>query len=119
MPIDRDEVLRIAALARLRVSPEEAEALAGDLDRIVAHIDSLREVELPDDSGSLTYFDQDVHREDRAGESLSRDDALKNAAETDGEFFLVPQVVDKPGGKTRDDRATRSGGDDAGRGGDR
>jgi len=97
MAIDRDEVLRIAALAQLRIEPAEAQALAADLDRIVEYIDGLREVELPPDAESLTYFDQDVHREDRAGECLAREEVFRNAPETDGEFFLVPQVVEKPG----------------------
>jgi aspartyl-tRNA(Asn)/glutamyl-tRNA(Gln) amidotransferase subunit C len=95
MPIDPGEVLRIARLARLRIEADEAAALAHDLERIVASIDLLREVELPDDAESLTYFDSDVHREDRAGECLPRDEALRNAPETDGDYFLVPQIVEK------------------------
>jgi len=98
MAIDRDEVLRIAALAQLRIGPEEAQAFAAELDRIVGYIDRLREIELPPDAESLTYFDQDVHREDRAGECLPREEVFRNAPETDGDFFLVPQVVEKPDG---------------------
>ena len=66
-----------------------------DLQRIVESIDQLAEVELPDDAESLTYFDSDVHREDRAVQGLSRESALLNAPETDGERFCVPQIVDK------------------------
>ena len=89
MPIDTDEVIRIARLARLRIDEAEAAALA----RIVEYIDQLATVELPDDAESLTYFDSDVHREDRRSESLSREEALRNAPETDGESFLVPPIV--------------------------
>jgi aspartyl-tRNA(Asn)/glutamyl-tRNA(Gln) amidotransferase subunit C len=95
MTIDTAEVLRIAKLARLRMEEAEAAALAGDLGRIVEYIDQLREVELPGDAESLTYFDTDVHREDRSGESLAREDALRNAPETDGESFIVPPIVDQ------------------------
>lgn len=95
MPIDPGEVLRIAKLARLSIEGEEAKTLAHDLERIVAYIDQLKEVELPDDAESLTYFDSDVHREDRVGECLAQEDAVRNAPETDGERFLVPQIVDK------------------------
>lgn len=95
MPIDASEVLRIARLARLRVGEREAERLARELDRIVEHIDQLREVELPEDAEALTYFDTDVHRDDRAGECLDREAALRNAPETDGTFFLVPKIVEK------------------------
>lgn len=104
MPIEPSEVLRIAKLARLHIDPQEAVSLAADLDRIVQSIDQLSEVPLPDDAESLTYFDSDVHREDRSAECLDREDVLRNAPETDGERFCVPQIVD------RDD----VGGDDVG-----
>ena len=95
MPIDPSEVLRIAKLARLHIEPAEAASLAVDLERIVESIDLLSEVELPDDAAALTYFDSDVHREDRSAECLTRESALRNAPETDGERFCVPQIVDK------------------------
>jgi len=95
MPIDAAEVLRIAALARLRIRPEEASRMAMHLERIVAHIDALREVPLPPDAESLTYFGADSLREDRAVEGLSRTEALSNAPDADGEFFLVPKVVER------------------------
>ena len=95
MTIDTAEVLRIARLARLQIDEAEAAALAGDLGRIVDYIDQLKEVVLPDDAESLTYFDTDVHREDRSGESLDREEALRNAPESDGEAFLVPPIVDQ------------------------
>jgi aspartyl-tRNA(Asn)/glutamyl-tRNA(Gln) amidotransferase subunit C len=95
MPIDSSEVLRIAKLARLHIEPEEATALAADLQRIVESIDQLNEVELPANAESLTYFDSDVHREDRTVAGLSRENALLNAPDTDGERFCVPQIVDK------------------------
>ncbi|MGH7161883.1 MAG: Asp-tRNA(Asn)/Glu-tRNA(Gln) amidotransferase subunit GatC, partial [Planctomycetota bacterium] len=91
MPIDAAELLRIAALSRLDVDADEAARLARDLERIVGHIDVLKEVALPADAESLTYFDRDVHREDRTGECLPREEALRNAPESDGEFFLVPR----------------------------
>ncbi len=95
MTIDSAEVLRIAKLARLHMEEAEASALAGDLGRIVDYIDQLKEVELPADAESLTYFDTDVHREDRSAESLEREEALRNAPESDGETFLVPPIVDQ------------------------
>jgi aspartyl-tRNA(Asn)/glutamyl-tRNA(Gln) amidotransferase subunit C len=95
MPIDRSEVLRVARLARLRIEPEEADLLARDLERIVAHIDSLAEVELPPDADGLTYFDADVTRPDETRPGLDAEQALRNAPETDGTFFLVPKIVEK------------------------
>jgi len=97
MSIDRDEVLRIARLARLHIDPAEAEALAADLGRIVTHIDALREVDLPAGLDALTYFGSDAVRDDRAGACLATPDALANAPQRDDAYFLVPKVVDKEG----------------------
>jgi len=95
MAIGPEEVLRIARLARLRISPEEAAQLARDLDRIVAYVDSLQEVDLPAGAETLTYFGRDVLRADEPRPGLGRDVALRNAPAQDGEFFLVPKIVGK------------------------
>ncbi len=97
MAIDRDEVLRIARLARLHIDPAEADALALDLARIVAHIDALRDVEIPPELETLTYFGSDVVRGDRPGDCLPAPEALANAPQREGSHFLVPKVVDKEG----------------------
>ena len=101
MPIDGDEVRRIARLARLEIDDLEVERYARDLRRIVELVDSLKSVALPDIEGDTDgdtdgYFDSDVHREDRTGPCLDRDEALQNAPETDGEFFFVPRIVKNP-----------------------
>jgi len=95
MAIDPAEVSRIARLARLKVTPDETKRLAKDLDRIVAMIDSLKAVELPEGAEALTYFGRDVHRSDEPRACLPTEDALRNAPVQDGEFFLVPKIVDK------------------------
>ncbi|MHC4547306.1 MAG: Asp-tRNA(Asn)/Glu-tRNA(Gln) amidotransferase subunit GatC [Planctomycetota bacterium] len=95
MPIDRNEVLRIARLARLRIEADEAEVLTRDLERIVAYVDSLTEVALLPDAASLTYFDHDVTREDTIAPCLHPEEALGNAPERDDAFFLVPKIVEK------------------------
>ena len=96
--IDPLEVRRIAKLARLEIDESEAEGLARDLERIVGYVDQLREVDLPADAESLTYFGCDVLREDRVASGLCHDDALRNAPCDDGEFFLVPKILDKEEG---------------------
>ena len=95
MAIDPAEVLRIARLARLKVEPDEATRLAKDLDRIVAHIDSLKAVRLPEGAEALTYFGKDVLRADEPRGCLAKEDGLRNAPIQDGDFFLVPKIVDK------------------------
>lgn len=98
MLIDPGEVRRLALLARLRIEDHEVDALARDLERIVAYIDSLAAVELPADAEELVAFDRDVTRDDRAGPGLDPEQALRNAPDHDGTFFLVPKIVEKGGG---------------------
>ncbi|MFQ5844975.1 MAG: Asp-tRNA(Asn)/Glu-tRNA(Gln) amidotransferase subunit GatC [Planctomycetota bacterium] len=93
MPIDPAEIRRIVALARLEAGEEEVDALARDLQRIVDYIDRLQEVEVRQDDEALPYFDADVHREDRTAPCLDREEALWNAPEADGEFFVVPRIL--------------------------
>ena len=93
MPLDRSEVLRIASLARIEITDEEADLLAVDLERIVAYMDGLEKADVPDDATAQTDFESDVHREDRYAECLERTAALRNAPETDGAFFLVPRII--------------------------
>lgn len=98
MLIDPGEVRRLALLARLRIEDHEVDALARDLERIVAYIDSLAAVELPTDAEEPVAFDSDVTRDDRAGPGLDPEQALRNAPDHDGTFFLVPKIVEKGGG---------------------
>ncbi|MCZ6788053.1 MAG: Asp-tRNA(Asn)/Glu-tRNA(Gln) amidotransferase subunit GatC [Planctomycetota bacterium] len=95
MAIDPEEVRHIAELSRVDLDDDEVARLGGDLERIVDYIDQIKTVELPPDAESLTYFDADVHRKDRPCECLERDDALRNAPEEDGTYFLVPKVVER------------------------
>jgi aspartyl-tRNA(Asn)/glutamyl-tRNA(Gln) amidotransferase subunit C len=46
MKISRDEVLRVAGLAHLELSPEEAETYQSQLDAILTYIDKLKELDV-------------------------------------------------------------------------
>ena len=52
-------------------------------------------MKLPEGAEALTYFGKDVHRPDEPGACLAKEDALRNAPMEDGDFFLVPKIVDK------------------------
>ena len=46
MKISREEVLRIAELAHLGLSPEEVDTYRGQLDGILNYIDKLKEIDI-------------------------------------------------------------------------
>jgi aspartyl-tRNA(Asn)/glutamyl-tRNA(Gln) amidotransferase subunit C len=95
MSISRDEVRRIAALARLRFSDDEEARLASDLSRI---LDLARQLETLDTSAvppmahvlELEY----AGRPDTLAPRIGRPEALQNAPAGDGVFFRVPKVID-------------------------
>jgi aspartyl-tRNA(Asn)/glutamyl-tRNA(Gln) amidotransferase subunit C len=93
MPIDREEIFRIARLARLKLHQTELEALSHDLTRIVAYVDRLEEVNTEHiESRGPKWISLDKLRPDRAQPSLSPGDALRNAPRTADGFFRVPKV---------------------------
>jgi aspartyl-tRNA(Asn)/glutamyl-tRNA(Gln) amidotransferase subunit C len=96
--ITRDEVRRVAALARLRLEPEEEARLTADLGHILdafAKLQSLDTSGVPAGSPSLggepaaTPLRDDVVTNPDAG-----DDLLANAPAQDGRFFRVPKILE-------------------------
>jgi aspartyl-tRNA(Asn)/glutamyl-tRNA(Gln) amidotransferase subunit C len=94
---ERTEVERLAQLARLRLSEDEITRFAGQLARILAYAETVREADtsdvlptshpLPEITGRL--------REDAPSPSLSRDDAIAAAPDADpaAGLFSVPRVL--------------------------
>jgi aspartyl-tRNA(Asn)/glutamyl-tRNA(Gln) amidotransferase subunit C len=94
MPLSKEQVEHIAALARLKLSPKEIEKFASELTVILDYVEQLAEV----DTEGVELKDQfitaeNVFREDKCRKSLSRGEALANAPDKDDEFFKVPKVI--------------------------
>jgi aspartyl-tRNA(Asn)/glutamyl-tRNA(Gln) amidotransferase subunit C len=105
-----DEVRHVARLARLALTPAEAEEAAGQLGRILEYVELLREVEAGEDDAAAPPSEPPaaaspgdpaasaaVLRPDEPGATLTRAEALAAAPKTDGETFLVPPVLDGGG----------------------
>ncbi len=94
MQIDDALISHLEKLARLRLAPEERERLRGDLNNILAMVEKLQELDL-DGVEPLTYISEEVNvlRPDRVQGQVSREEALRNAPDTDGTFFRVPKVI--------------------------
>ena len=89
--IDRDQVLHVARLARLRLTDEEVERMTGELSSILDHIEKIGELELDDVAPTSHVTDlENVLRADEPRPSLPRERALEEAPDTDGEGFRVP-----------------------------
>jgi aspartyl-tRNA(Asn)/glutamyl-tRNA(Gln) amidotransferase subunit C len=89
--IDRDQVLHVAKLARLRLDDAELERMSGELSAILEHIERLNELDLeyvPPTSHVVEL--ENVLRPDEPRPSLPRERALEQAPDTDGAGFRVP-----------------------------
>ena len=95
MPITRDQVDYVAHLSRLALSDEEKGRFAQQLDAILGYVEKLNEL----DTGNVEPLVHiapraNVFRADQAGESLPREEALRNAPERSEGCFLVPRIID-------------------------
>jgi aspartyl-tRNA(Asn)/glutamyl-tRNA(Gln) amidotransferase subunit C len=89
--IDREQVLHVARLARLELSEEEIERMAGELSGILEHVDRIGELDL-DSVEPTTHVVElsNVLRADEPDPSLPREVALEQAPDPADGAFRVP-----------------------------
>ncbi len=96
--LDRETVLKVARLGRLKLADHEVDDYLNKLGQILTYVEQLNEVDTEDVEPMAHAVElQNVFREDVVRPSLPRDLALSNAPKTDGQFFLVPQIIDAGG----------------------
>jgi aspartyl-tRNA(Asn)/glutamyl-tRNA(Gln) amidotransferase subunit C len=101
--VSDDDVRHVATLARLRFDEERVRALAGELNRILEHMDVLQRVDIrvasldPEATPGLRFRD-DVHNPI----ALHRDREAFAPSMRDG-FFLVPRLATHGAAATDDD----------------
>lgn len=91
MSLDVREVHRIAALARLRLSPDEERLFAAQLGRVIEHIDQIRALATADAPHGSPAAAPEAADEPAPG--LERQRFLANAPAANGPFLAVPKVL--------------------------
>lgn len=93
--LTRADVLKVANLARLKLSEVEIDDCTEKLGKILDYVDSLSEVNT-DNVEPLVHAVElsNVFRDDVVTPSLPQQAALANAPKSDGRFFLVPQILE-------------------------
>jgi aspartyl-tRNA(Asn)/glutamyl-tRNA(Gln) amidotransferase subunit C len=108
MKVTEKDVAYVADLANLELTEQERQRMLKDLNSILDYVDILNELDTTDvppmaqistafvQSGA-TQGDKGLFpwREDTPLPSLEHAEAMKNAPETDGDFFKVPRVIDR------------------------
>jgi len=93
--LTRDDVLRVARLARLTLDESELEALTGHLEQVLEYVEILNQANTEGVEPLAGASERtDVLREDIPTRSLSRQQALSAAPRHDDRFFLVPPMLD-------------------------
>jgi aspartyl-tRNA(Asn)/glutamyl-tRNA(Gln) amidotransferase subunit C len=94
MPVEID-VQHVARLARLELTGEEVERLRAQLGLILEHAAKVGEVAASDVPPTASAVPQvNVFRPDTPEPSLTQEQALANAPETEDGRFRVPRVVE-------------------------
>lgn len=86
----------LAKLSHLTFNEQEKEDIKADLQQMISFIEKLKEVNT-EGVAPLLHMSSNVNilRDDVVQGSVSREEALKNAPDTDGTFFKVPKVIKK------------------------
>lgn len=94
--ISKEDVQKVAKLARLQLSDSEIEQFTGQLGAILEYVQKMNELDT-DSVEPLAHClpVHNVFRSDEIKESLGTEKTLSNAPDRDGEFFRVPKILDE------------------------
>lgn len=92
--IDREQVRKVANLARLEMEPEEEEQFATQMNSILEYFEQLSELDTQDVAPTTRAIDvSNVTRPDELRPYPDREAILKEAPDPDGDFFKVPKIL--------------------------
>ena len=95
MSVDQATVKRIASLARIAISDEEAGRLAPELGNILGWIEQLAEVDTSNIEPMTAVIPNHLRlRDDVVTDGGVRDAVLSNAPQAEHGFFAVPKVIE-------------------------
>ena len=94
MEITKQEVEKVAKLARLAMTEDETAAYSQQLNQIVAYVQKLKTFPTEGVEPTSTVLGQtNVFRPDQTQSSLSHEQALMNAPDAEAHCFRVPKII--------------------------
>jgi len=96
MSIQQTDILKLAHLARLKMTEEEATAMQADMVKILEFVSQIEAMDL-DGVEPLVYLSdrENVLRDDQPNEAMTQKQALSNAPDANSDYFKVPRFMDK------------------------
>jgi aspartyl-tRNA(Asn)/glutamyl-tRNA(Gln) amidotransferase subunit C len=96
MEVTGEMIDNLANLARLQFSEEEKADIKNDLQRMIAFVEKLQEVDTTGTEPLLHMTESmNVYREDEVIGSMQKETALANAPSANSDYFKVPKVIKK------------------------
>lgn len=94
MAVNKDDVLHIAELSKLSLTENEIEKFTGDINTILNYMEKLNGIDTENVEPLLYPVEVNaVLREDILIPSIDRETALKNSANKNEEYFIVPKII--------------------------
>ena len=95
MKLTREDVQRVASLARLRLTAEEKDQLTEQLDKVLQYMDKLNQLDTSHVEPLAHVVDiVNAFREDKVTNRPNIDALLANAPARDETFFRVPKIIE-------------------------
>lgn len=96
MEVTGELIDNLASLARLQFSEAEKAAVKNDLQRMIAFVEKLQEVDTAGIEPLLHMTEaMNIYREDEVKGSMQKETALANAPAASPDYFKVPKVIKK------------------------
>ncbi len=94
MTIDREQVKKVALLARLEITPEEEEQFTTQLSSILEYFEQLSELDTDGVQPTTRAIElSNINRQDRLESFADREELLQEAPEQEGDYFKFPQIL--------------------------
>ena len=95
MSIDKNQVKKVAKLARISLDDKKLESLSKDLVSILNFVEELNKLDTKKTDPLTSVIDKTLEtRKDEIIDGKIKDQILKNSPDKNEEFFIVPKVVE-------------------------
>jgi len=95
MKITRHDVEHVAVLARLKFTEDELTLFTDQMNSILSYFDTLQKLDTTGVEPSTHAVNlSNAFREDRVGQSLAGEEALKNSPAHERSCFKVPKIIE-------------------------
>ncbi len=95
MPIDKNQVKKVAKLSRISLDDSKIDSLSKDLDSIISFVEKLNELDTKKIKTLNSITNKTLEtRNDIVDDGKIKNEILKNSPKKNDDFFIVPKVIE-------------------------